>query len=135
MFIKILSLSKNQDEEIKPLLEKALRISESHFQQSSDIFHTEGIPLPDVFTDQDINYSAPPLFYDMFGLSFVYSMSRLGMINTSFVTLNVARKDDYQKFIAEILVYAGKGFNLMVNRGWLQQPPMAPNRKELENMK
>lgn len=35
----------------------------------------------------------------------------------------------------EILVYAGKGFNLMVDRGWLQQPPMAPNRKELENMK
>jgi len=41
----------------------------------------------------------------------------------------------YQKYIAEILIYAGKGFNLLVERSWLQQPPMAPNRKELENMK
>jgi hypothetical protein len=41
---------------------------------------------------------------------------------------------NYQKFIAEILIYVVKVY-LLVDRGWLQLTPMAPNRKELENMK
>lgn len=125
----------NQDEEIKPLLEKALEISESHFQQISDIFQSEGIPLPDVFTDQDINYSAPPLFYDMFGLSFVYSMSRLGMINTSFITLNVARKDVLAFFVSMVnqsTALYQSATTLMLSKGIYDRPPMIPYPKKVE---
>ncbi len=38
----------------------------------------------------------------------------------------------YSKVIGEILIYAEKGFNIMVNRQWLEQPPQAPNRKVLK---
>jgi hypothetical protein len=38
----------------------------------------------------------------------------------------------YSKVIGEILLYADEGFSIMVNRGWLEQPPQATNRKELE---
>jgi len=38
----------------------------------------------------------------------------------------------YSKVIGEILIYAEKGFNIMVNRQWLEPPPQAPNRKVLK---
>jgi hypothetical protein len=125
----------NKDEEIGPLLKKALEISESHFQQISDIFLAEGIPLPDGFTDQDINYSAPPLFYDMFGLSFVYSMSRLGMINTSFITLSVARKDVLEFFVTmanQSTALYQSATTLMLSKGIYDRPPMIPYPQKVE---
>ncbi|MGG2089006.1 DUF3231 family protein [Priestia aryabhattai] len=82
-----------QAQDIKPILEKALRISQAHLNQSKDIFSKENIPLPDGFTEEDINLSTPPLFYDLFALSFVYSMNRMSMVNLGFATSTVARAD------------------------------------------
>lgn len=125
----------NQDEEIKPLLEKALKNSENHIQQISAIFNEEGIPLPDQFSDQDINYSAPPLFYDMFGLTFLYMMSRLGMINASFITSNVARKDVMDFFVTTLNESAElykTTTSLLLSKGLYDRPPMIPYPKEVE---
>lgn len=125
----------NQDEEIKPLLEKSLKNAENYIQRITAIFNDEGIPLPDSFSDQDINYSAPPLFYDMFGLSFLYMMSRLGMINTSFLTSNVAR-EDIMDFYVTILKDAADLYqtttSLMLSKGIYDRPPMIPYPKKTE---
>lgn len=125
----------NQDEEIKPLLEKTLKNSENHMQQISAIFYDEGIPLPDQFSDQDINYSAPPLFYDMFGLSFLYMTSRLGMVNTGFITANVARKDVLDFFVTALNEAAElyrSSTSLMLSKGIYDRPPMIPYPKKTE---
>jgi ferritin-like metal-binding protein YciE len=126
----------NQDEEIKPLLEKALKNAEDHIQTISAIFDNEHIPLPDTFTDdEDINYSAPPLFYDMFGLSFVYMMNRLGMINASFQTANVAREDVLNFYVTTLneaaLLYK-ESTELMLSKGLYDRPPMIPYPKQVE---
>jgi hypothetical protein len=125
----------NQDEEIKPLLEIALKNSESQLQKISDIFTNEGIPLPDQFTEEDINYSAPPLFYDMFGLSLVYMISRLDMINASFLTANVAR-EDVLEFYVTVLNKSTQLYKtsttLLLSKGIYDRPPMIPYPKEVE---
>ncbi|PAE44360.1 DUF3231 family protein [Bacillus sp. 7884-1] len=125
----------NQDEEIKPLLEKALKTAENHIQQISAIFTKENIPLPDSFTDEDINYSAPPLFYDMFGLTFVYMMNRLGMINAGFLTANVAREDVLNFYVTTVneasLLYKAST-ELMLSKGIYDRPPMIPYPKQIE---
>lgn len=53
-----------------------------------------------------------------------YSDSRVDAIlgHAMSVLMRTDLVANYQKFITEILVYSGKGFNLLVNRGWLQQP-------------
>jgi hypothetical protein len=125
----------NQDEEIKPLLEKALKTAENHIQQISAIFTKENIPLPDSFKDEDINYSAPPLFYDMFGLTFVYMMNRLGMINAGFLTANVAREDVLNFYVTTVneasLLYKAST-ELMLSKGIYDRPPMIPYPKQVE---
>jgi hypothetical protein len=125
----------NQDEEIKPLLEIALMNAENHIKTISSIFLNEGIPLPDPFTEEDINYSAPPLFYDMFGLSFLYMKNRLEMINTSFLTANVAREDVldfYVTTVNEATQLYKSSTQLMLSKGTYDRPPMIPYPKEVE---
>ncbi|MCM2536110.1 DUF3231 family protein [Neobacillus pocheonensis] len=125
----------NQDEEIKAILQQALEISEGHVQQITIIFNHEEIPLPDGFTEQDINLSAPPLFYDPFALSFVYSMSRLGMINTGFLTANIARADVMEFFVTMVNQSAKlyqTATTLMLRKGIYDRPPMIPYPKQVE---
>ncbi|MFP7297303.1 DUF3231 family protein [Neobacillus niacini] len=128
-------LHHNQDEEIKPLLEKALKKSEGHIQQIAAIFSKEHIPLPVPFTDEDINYAAPPLFYDMFGLTFVYMMNRLDMINSGFLTANVAREDVlnfYVSAVNEASLLFKDSTVLLLSKGLYDRPPMIPYPKQVE---
>ncbi|MGG1676930.1 DUF3231 family protein [Neobacillus sp. NRS-1170] len=128
----------NHDEEIKSLLQQSLEISESHVQQIAFIFKNEEIPIPDGFSENDIDLTAPPVFYDMFALSFVFSVSRLGMINTSFITANVARKDVMEFFVNMInqasYLYQ-TSTTLMLSKGIYDRPPMIPYPKHVEYIK
>ncbi|MEH7333215.1 DUF3231 family protein [Neobacillus drentensis] len=128
----------NQDEEIKSLLQQSLEISESHVLQIGSIFKNEGIPIPDGFSENDIDLTAPPVFYDMFALSFVYSLSRLGMINTSFITVNVAREDVMEFFLTMINQASHlyqTSTNLLLSKGIYDRPPMIPYPKHVEYIK
>lgn len=124
-----------QDDEIKTILQKALEISLEHLQQISSIFSQEKIPLPQGFSDEDIDLTAPPLFHDLFALSFVYSMSRMGMINLSFITSNVARPD-VLKFFTTTLKQASELYTdsttLMLSKGIYDRPPMINYPKKVE---
>ncbi|HEY2420096.1 MAG TPA: DUF3231 family protein [Neobacillus sp.] len=124
-----------EDAEIKAILQQALEISEAHVQQITSIFTAEKIPVPDGFTEKDIDLSAPRLFYDPFGLSFVYSSSRLGMINTGFITANVARDDVMTFFVTMVnqatMLYQ-KTTQLMLAKGMYDRAPMIPYPNQVE---
>lgn len=118
-----------KDDEIKPILDKALHIAQLRLRVIKGIFHEENIPIPVGFTDDDINLSAPPLFYDPFALSFVYSMSRMEMINYSFITANVARSDVmefFTNYLKDSIDLYQESTNLMLDKGVYDRPPMVP---------
>ncbi|MDR6999521.1 DUF3231 family protein [Neobacillus niacini] len=128
-------LHHNQDEEIQSVLEQALATSIRRIQQITEIFTEEGIPLPDRLTNDDIDLSAPPLFYDTFALSFVYSMGRMTMVNMSFITSNVARMDVLNLFTSIVKESANLYQNattLMLKKGIYDRPPMIPYPKKVE---
>lgn len=128
----------NQDEEIQPLLDEAYKISDGHLKEIASIFNKESIPLPEGFTEADLDLTAPPLFYDMFGLTFVYSMSRMAMINTSYITVNVARHDVLNLFVTmmqETSQLYRKSTELMLSKGIYDRPPMIPYPDEVEYIK
>jgi spore coat protein CotF len=127
-----------QDEEIKPILQKSLRISQTHLNQIRDIFFEENIPLPDGFTEKDINLSAPPLFYDLFALSFVYSMNRMAMVNLGFATSTVARADVlnfFTKALNQATELYAESTTLMLSKGIYDRPPMITYPKKVEYVK
>ncbi|RPK01430.1 DUF3231 family protein [Priestia endophytica] len=127
-----------KDNEIKPILRKSLHISQTHTKQIKAIFLEENIPLPDGFTNKDINLSAPPLFYDLFALSFVYSMSRMGMVNLGFSTSTVARADVLDFFthaLNQATELYAESTNLMLSKGIYDRPPMITYPEKVEYVK
>lgn len=125
----------NEDKEIGKILENALLLSSNHTNEIASIFAKEEIPLPVGFTDDDIDLNAPRLFYDPFALTFVYSMSRLGMVNNSFTTVNIAREDVLHFFVQmlkdSIQLYQDS-VGLMLSKGIHDRPMMIPYPKEVE---
>src|SRR5579875_771975 len=125
----------NEDEEATAHLQRAYDLSSGHLQQIATILNNEEIPLPEGFSENDLNLNAPKLFYDLFAVTFVYSMSRLSMINTSFILSNVARKDVVDLFASilqnNIALYQDSTA-LMLSKGIYDRPPIIPYPKEVE---
>ncbi|WP_243357132.1 DUF3231 family protein [Bacillus litorisediminis] len=124
-----------QDEEILPLAKEALQISKGRLEKTKSILLEENFPLPMAFSDGDVNLAAPPLFNDIFTLSYIYMMNRLGMINYSYVASNNVRLDVLD-FFTECLHTSAEMFSkavkLMLSKGIYDRPPKMNYPKEIE---
>ncbi|TLS51921.1 DUF3231 family protein [Paenibacillus antri] len=124
-----------QDGDILPMAQKALHISQQRLDRIRSIFSKENFPIPDGFTDKDVNLSAPPLFHDAFALSFIYMANRMGMINYAFTSSNNVRLDVLD-FFNECLHTStelfGQAVKLQLEKGLYDRPPKMnyPNQVE-----
>ncbi|HZG15522.1 MAG TPA: DUF3231 family protein [Candidatus Bathyarchaeia archaeon] len=127
-----------EDEEVKPLIEEALHASETHVKEIGNIFTKEQIPVPVGFSEKDVDLSAPPLFFDLFPLSYLYGMSRMGLLTYSILLSNVAR-EDVRLFFSKCLDTTQKLYNmsisLMLEKGIYDRPPMIPYPDKAEFVK
>ncbi|MEH7096923.1 DUF3231 family protein [Neobacillus vireti] len=124
-----------KDEEIIPFAKEALQISQGRLEKIKNIFLTENIPIPTAFSEDDINFSAPPLFNDIFTLSYLYMLNRLGMINFSYVASNNVRLDVLDFFnecIHTTTEMFGKSVKMMLSKGIYDRPPKMNYPKEIE---
>jgi hypothetical protein len=125
------------DKEIKEFIKEGKEISEKQIRVFHEILVKEQL-LGNTSTAMEVTDSTVLPFSNKLIVTLFHSLNGIDITLLGHA-LSVSMRTDlvayYQKYIAEILIYAGKGFNLLVERSWLQQPPMAPNRKELENMK
>ena len=124
-----------QDAEIKPIVEEALQLSNNYINEIKDIFIKDQFPIPKGFSEKDVDLSAPPLFTDLFALSFVY---RVGQISVDFYAkalTKVARSDTVQ-FLDNALCTTTqlykKSLNLMLSKGIYDRPPKIPYPHKVE---
>jgi hypothetical protein len=124
-----------KDEDIKTLLQETERLINDLITEVTAIFSAENIPLPDGFTDKDIDLTAPKLFYDPFALSFIYMLSRMCMINYSFVLSNMARSDIvayFSKSMKRFVDLYSKSVHLMLSKGLYDRPTTVPYPERVE---
>ncbi|AFC29512.1 hypothetical protein PM3016_2630 [Paenibacillus mucilaginosus 3016] len=118
-----------EDKEVKPLLELSMALSQTHLKTIRDIFEGEKFPVPVGLTEADVNLSAPPLFFDLFPLSYVYAMSRMALAKHAMNMANVARKD-IRSFFSQSLHSTTELYNqsveLMLSKGIYDRPPLIP---------
>ncbi len=69
------------DKQMKQVIEHALKLSVQHLQCIKEIFTSEGYPIPEGFTKDDVNSDVPRLFSDTFCLIYVKHMANYGLIN------------------------------------------------------
>jgi hypothetical protein len=128
-------LHHSNNEDITPLVKKSLELSQKHVEEIKNIFTKENFPIPKGFSDNDIDLTAPALFFDLFPVSYVYAMSRMGLVNYGNLTSNVAR-EDIRTFFSECLKSTldlyNTSVNLMLSKGIYDRPPMIPYPDHVE---
>lgn len=123
-----------EDEQIQSIIEYTLEISKDRIDKLTHFFHADGHPIPQGFTEHDINLDAPRLFSDklMMFLVSVLSASGIGQYG---VSMAASPRHDlgvhYTRLMAEIAHYAEDGANIMIDHSWMEQPSMAADRKDL----
>ncbi|MBD2869151.1 DUF3231 family protein [Paenibacillus arenilitoris] len=125
----------SNDEDVKTIVKKSLDLSEQHVKEIKDIFEQEGFPVPKGFTDEDVDLNAPPLFFDLFPLSYVYGMSRIGLVSYGALTSNVAREDIRAFFtncVQSTLKLYNESVDVFLSKGIYDRPPMIPYPDHIE---
>ena len=122
-----------ESEEIRKFFEELETKADENIQALSKILHKDNLPVPmswesEVTTSKDSPFSDRLMLYHMGFLAqtaqVYYGTGLAGAMRTDLAVV-------YEKTILKTLAMTKKWFNIMVKNKWLEQPPLAPNRKEL----
>jgi hypothetical protein len=82
-----------ENTEIKPILEFALQLAESHITKITEFLDSTNFQIPIGFTENDVNVNAPRLFSDQFLLFYSYIMTIHGITAYGLAVTNTERQD------------------------------------------
>jgi hypothetical protein len=127
-----------EDIDIKPHLQYAFDLSQQHLQIVANFFNEEGLPVPQGFTDNDINLDAPRLYSDPFMLFYLAIMSRAGLNAYSLAYNNVPRAD-IRGYFAECIRSTVDMYDkiavTLLNKGLFIKAPYVEVSKEISFIK
>ncbi|MFC0215425.1 DUF3231 family protein [Paenibacillus chartarius] len=128
----------NKHKDVERLLQTTLELSTKHVKEIRAIFTKEGFPIPKGFSESDVDLTAPALFFDLFSVSFVYGMSRIGLVTYGKIVSQVAREDVrlfFSKCLQSTLELYNASIELMLSKGIYDRPPMIPYPDHIEFIK
>ncbi|MEH7303694.1 DUF3231 family protein [Neobacillus drentensis] len=82
-----------EDAEVKSIIKTAYNMSERHLLQVTDLFRQENFPVPNGFSESDVNLNAPRLYTDSFMIVYINHVTKAGMLGYSGFLSMSARKD------------------------------------------
>jgi len=122
-----------QSPDIRHYLTIGIEIANKHLTIFSDLLHDEHLPVP-LTWDGDVSASLDPPFSDKLILYHISILVAAGAANYGMAAAASPRNDvsaDYVRLATEVASYAKAGAKLMIQYGWLEEPPQAVNREEL----
>jgi hypothetical protein len=122
---------------VRKYMERARQLCQNHFETLAKMLKEDNLHIPRTF-DSEVTDSTIPPFSDklmMFLISTLLS-SAIGYYGEA---LSMCQRRDlaasYLKMIMEIGVLAEDGMNLLIENGWMEQPPLATDHEKLERDK
>jgi hypothetical protein len=124
-----------QSKEVRKFLSDSEKTADQQIQTFSKIMHEDNLPTPrswetEVTTSTESPFSDKLMMYHtgfLFQAAQVYHGTGLASaMRTDLITT-------FESIILKNLMVTKKWFNIMEKKKWLEQPPLAPNRKELAN--
>nr|WP_285857020.1 DUF3231 family protein [Mesobacillus subterraneus] len=116
-----------EDESIKNIFDIAIKIFEKQKRQVVTFIENEGFPIPNGFTDADINKGTGRLFSDIFCLHYLHIMTLHGLFGHS-TSLGVSVREDLRHFYDSCDNDAKKMYHLtielLLEKGHFQRDPM-----------
>lgn len=124
-----------QSKEIQKYFIRGKDIANKNVKIFSDILMEEDLSVPNHF-DGEVSVSTKPPFSDRYMMYHANFMTQGGLGNYGMSMSSSQRRDlavIYGRLLAEVGLYAEDGANILINNGWMEQPPLAPNREALSN--
>ncbi|MDQ0257027.1 hypothetical protein J2S74_004472 [Evansella vedderi] len=124
-------------EKVRKYVNRGIRIANKHINEFQNIFGEEKLNSP-MSWQSFVTDSTDPPFSDKFMLYQIQLSSQVAIAfyGTAF-SVN-SRRDlaaKYLKLCTELALYAEDGANFMISEGWLEQPPLASDRRQLSQGK
>lgn len=122
-----------KSKEIRHFLIKMMNLSIKYYDDLTKILLYENITVPPSFDGEVLDSSESP-FSDRMILYHSNFMVALGLQNCG-MAMSLSPRHDlaamYAKMMAEVNIFANEGAKLMIKYGWMEQPPLAPDRDAL----
>lgn len=122
-------LNHAQDTEIHELAQHALELTQAHIPKLDGFFEEAGNAVPQGFTEEDVDESAPRLYSDTYVLMYLQQMGMLGMNAYSVAVASSARQDIhayYAEGLREITELHTMANDLLLSKGLYGRPPYIP---------
>lgn len=129
---------KVEDEEIGSLLGSALQLHQKQLATLTTIFENENHPVPQGFTDADVNPQAPRLYTDGYMLQNVLLLATLGMSAATMAISVSTREDIYSLYSTTHHDYNElhrQAVQVCLTKGIYIRPPFIPTPKEVDFVK
>ncbi|WP_333861892.1 DUF3231 family protein [Clostridium sp.] len=130
--------NKVDDNEISDMLQYVLNLSNQRIKILTNLFNQEKLPLPEAFTDNDVNVSAPRLFTDVLYLQYVAYKTRAAVRSYSVILGSITRSDIRQYFskcIQEVTDVYNKVEELGLSKGIFIRTPQVEVAKTVQYIK
>ncbi|GAB3800400.1 DUF3231 family protein [Virgibacillus kimchii] len=127
-----------KSEKVKSFIQRGIEIAKKHTNIFTDILKESNVPVPMGSDASVTDSSAVSPFSDKLMIYHTTGMITLGIAfyGTS-IPVNI-RKDIATHLIrlsGEVILYAEDGANLMIENGWMEEPPRMVDRDELAKKK
>ncbi|WP_367576324.1 DUF3231 family protein [Shouchella shacheensis] len=120
-------LAKVEDEEVKPIIQHTVDVTNGHIETLTGIFNKENYPIPYGFKmDEDVDITAPRLFSDAYVLDYLYVMGRISLQAYSISVGLSARNDIYSYFndcLREMTEIIRETKDVLLSKGLYLRPP------------
>lgn len=122
-----------QLKEVREFLKSSQKTSDDQIQSLGKILHEDNLPIPMSWETEITDSREAPLsdklmlYHVGFLLQTAQAYHGTGLASAMRTDLAMT----YEKIILKNLTVTKKWFNIMTKNKWLEQPPLAPNRKEI----
>lgn len=126
-----------QSKEVRKFLEDSQNTANNQIQLLSKVLQNDNLPSPASFETEITSSQAAP-FSDKLMMYHIGLLYQVGQVYHGAGLASAMRADlviAYQKVILKNIDVTRNWFDIMVKNKWLEQPPLAPNRKEISRDK
>ncbi|MBD1382845.1 DUF3231 family protein [Metabacillus arenae] len=123
------------DTEIKPAVQFAYDLSSRHLNHLLTTFEKEKYAVPNGFTEQDVNMNAPWLFSDLFCLTYINQMAKVGLLTYGGFLAMSARGDIrayFTKGLTEVSTLYNQTTEIAMEKGVHPRHPYIEVPKETD---
>ncbi|WP_204517207.1 DUF3231 family protein [Brevibacillus fulvus] len=122
-----------QSAQAKAYFRRGIELASKHYDAFREIMQTEGLTSPPIF-DSLVTTSTTAPFSDrlmLFHKLDMYAVRIRAYGNAMSMSPRHDVAEKYARFIVEVGNYVEDGANILIQHGWMEQPPQAVDRNEL----